>query len=184
MSRKVLSICSHSTNHSTCINEDRFPIYIILENIRSLYNVGAIFRTADAARIKKVFLCGITGHPPNNQISKTALGAQDSVPWEYHADSHELIVSLKKDGVRVIAIEQTEQKKSIWTQKLISPVCFIFGYEIEGIAQETLDLCDDALEIPMFGFKGSLNVSIACGIVIFEALRQINNLNDKSVYKA
>ena len=151
----------------------RFPIYIILENIRSLYNVGSIFRTSDAARIHKIFTTGITGHPPRKEIAKTALGAQDTVPWEHCNDSREIIQRLKSDGVTIVAVEHTDESISFWEAEFSFPVCFIFGFEVEGIMQETLNQADFAVSIPMFGHKGSLNVAVSAGVILFEALRRL-----------
>jgi len=155
--------------------DNRNPIYVMLENIRSLYNVGSVFRTSDAARIQELLLCGITGYPPRKEISKTALGAENSVPFRQSSDPHPVLDDLQQNHVQLIAVEHTEQSRSIWEIDLSFPVCFVFGYEIEGISQPTLDRCDQAIEIPMFGQKGSLNVSVACGIVLYEALRRLNS---------
>jgi 23S rRNA (guanosine2251-2'-O)-methyltransferase len=172
MSKKILSVCQNLSMNQPIQSEERFPIYILLENIRSLYNVGSIFRSADAARVQKIFLCGITGYPPRKEIAKTALGAQDTVPWEYVSNASDIIPQLRASGITVLAVEQTDEKKMLWTRPISFPVCFAFGYEVEGLLQETIDLCDDVIEIPMFGCKGSLNVAVACGIVIFDALRR------------
>lgn len=172
MPRKILTVCQNNPTSGSFEPGKRFPIYILLENIRSLYNVGSIFRSADAACVQKIFLCGITGYPPRKEITKTALGAQDTVPWEHFPNASEVILKLQSEGITVLAVEQTDKKNNLWTRPLSFPVCFVFGYEVEGLAQETIDLCDDVVEIPMFGFKGSLNVAVACGIVIFDALRR------------
>jgi tRNA G18 (ribose-2'-O)-methylase SpoU len=152
----------------------RNPIYVMLENIRSLYNVGSVFRTSDAARIRELFLCGITGYPPRKEISKTALGAENTVPFRQSTDPQPILDELQRNQIQLIAVEHTEQSRSLWEIDLSFPVCFVFGYEIEGISQPTLDRCHQAIEIPMFGHKGSLNVAVACGIVLYETLRRLN----------
>lgn len=173
--KKILTRCRKPPEHQSDLFTARFPIHIVLEDIRSLYNVGAIFRTADAARVDSVHLCGITGCPPRKEIAKTALGAQDTVPWEYFETAGDSILTLKKRGITVIAVEHTDESRPVWSTDLLFPVAFVFGYELEGIHLETLNLCDGVIEIPMFGFKGSLNVSISCAVVLYEALRRFLN---------
>jgi len=143
-------------------------IYVLLNNIRSLHNVGSIFRTSDGAGVKKIFLCGQTGYPPREEISKTALGAEDCVPWEYYIDPLDCIKMLKKKGIRIVALEQT--KKSVDYRKLKPkyPLCLIVGHEIDGVSDKILKLCDSIIEIPMKGKKQSLNVSVAFGIAVYE----------------
>jgi 23S rRNA (guanosine2251-2'-O)-methyltransferase len=170
--KKILTRTGDSLNMQHTSRAERFPIFVLVENVRSLYNVGSIFRTCDAARVERVYLCGFTGTPPRNEISKTALGAQDTVPWEYSETSLDVIRKLKDREVTIAAVEHTSESRSIWKAEWKYPVCFLFGYEVEGIDQRTLELCDMSIQIPMFGFKGSLNVSVACGIVVFEALRR------------
>ena len=151
----------------------RYPINIILDNIRSLYNVGSIFRTCDAAMINKLFLCGLTPHPPRKEIAKTALDAQETVPWEYYENTSEAIESEKNSGNRIIAVELTDQKKEYTDLKNTDfPVTLVLGNELSGISNDTLNLCDDAIEIPMYGLKHSLNVSVTAGIIIFEAVNK------------
>lgn len=145
----------------------RFPIYVLLDNIRSLYNVGSIFRTADAVRIEKLYLCGISGHPPRKEIDKTALGAQDTVPWEYHPDAIDILKQLRRKGIPVLALEHTRESKSYWEYQYSFPCCLVIGNEVWGIQEELLEYVDAAIEIPMFGAKHSLNVSVAFGIVVY-----------------
>ncbi|MBN1355531.1 RNA methyltransferase [bacterium] len=154
---------------------DRFPVYVLLENIRSLHNVGSVFRTSDAARIEHLFLTGITGFPPRREISKTALGAEKTVPFTHAPDPLPVIDELKRKNVQIIAVEHTRESTSLFDARMDFPVCFVFGYEIEGIMQPTLDRCHTALQIPMFGHKGSVNIAVACGIVLFEAVRRLLN---------
>ncbi len=170
--KKILTRCRKPPELLNEIFTARFPIHVVLENIRSLYNVGSIFRTADAARIDSMHLCGITGRPPRKEITKTALGAQDTVPWEYFATAVESIHLLKQRGVSIVAVEHTDVSQSIWCTEIVFPVAFVFGYEVEGIQTDTLEACDQIIEIPMFGFKGSLNVGNSCAIVLYEALRR------------
>jgi len=156
---------------------ERFPIHVILEDIRSLYNVGSIFRSSDAVRIASLNLCGITGRPPRKEITKTALGAQDTVPWNYFEKGIDAVKNLQSRGVRVFAVEHTDESESLWDVALPFPVAFVFGYEIEGIRSETLNACDSAIEIPMYGFKGSLNVAVSCAVVLYETLRRFSGNN-------
>ena len=151
----------------------RLPFCAVLNNIRSLYNVGSIFRSADGAGVEKLWLCGITGYPPNTMIAKTALGAQDKVTWEHQEDCLEVIHQLKAKGYRIVFLEQT--KKSIPYQKFVpkAPVCLVLGNEISGVSDELLKLCDDAIEIEMRGLKNSLNVSVAFGIAAYHIANSI-----------
>lgn len=145
------------------------PVYVILNSIRSNYNVGSIFRTSDGAMIEKLYLCGYTPHPPKKEILKTALGATESVKWEYVKDPLEVIKELKSKGVKICALELTEKSKPYYE---ISgndfPLALIVGNEISGVSQELLDYCDFSIEIPQFGIKQSLNVAVAYGIAIYE----------------
>ncbi len=156
---------------------NKIPIVVILDSIRSNYNVGSIFRTSDAAMIEKIFLCGYTPHPPKKEIMKTALGSTESVTWEYLKNAKEAIEFYKKKGYNICALELTD--RSINYSKLnknIFPICIIIGNEITGVSQDLIDLCDFSIEIPQFGIKQSLNVAVAYGISIFE-LRRIYNLS-------
>ena len=145
----------------------KLPFCVVLNNIRSLLNVGAIFRCADGAGIEKVWLCGITGYPPQSEIAKTALGAQDHVTWEYHKEAVSVVKQFKNQGYKIVLLEQME--KSIPYERFVpqGPVCLIVGNEIEGIADEILPLCDACIEIEMAGIKNSLNVAVAFGIVAY-----------------
>lgn len=142
-------------------------VYVLLNNIRSLHNVGSIFRTSDGAGVKKIFLTGQTGYPPREEISKTALGAEECVPWEYYIDPLDCIKKLKKDGVNIVALEQTEKSVDYLKFKPEYPLCLVVGHEIEGVQKKILSLCDSCIEIPMRGKKQSLNVSVAFGIVAY-----------------
>lgn len=151
----------------------KLPVYIILNSIRSSYNVGSIFRTSDGAMIEKLYLCGYTPHPPKKEVLKTALGAQNSVAWEYVKEARDVIIQLKSQGVKIGALELTENSIPHYSFLNSSfPVALLIGNEITGVSQELLDLCDFALEIPQYGIKQSLNVAVAYGIAVFE-LRKI-----------
>ena len=147
---------------------------LILDNIRSLHNVGSIFRTADAFNIEKILLCGITATPPHREIHRSALGAEESVSWEYHKSTLEAASRLKEKGYELIAIEQTTNSIPL-NELRPSPIphppshnALIFGNEINGVSQEVLDICDLAIEIPQLGTKHSFNVSVTAGIVLWE----------------
>ncbi len=151
------------------------PIVLVLDNIRSMHNIGAAFRIADAFLLEKVYLCGITARPPHREIHKTALGAEDTVVWEYVPDTATLLPTLKTTGYVIAALEQTDQ--SIALQNY-SPAKFhkhalVFGNEVFGISEEALALCDLALEIPQYGTKHSLNVSVSMGIAVWEMVTSI-----------
>lgn len=155
-------------------NFKRYPIYALCDNIRSLYNVGAIFRTSDGAFIEKLYLTGYTPHPPRKEIEKVALGSTLSVPFEYHKDPVELIKKLKSEGIKICVLEITDEKKLIWDfKKEDFPMCLVIGNEITGVSKEIIDLADFSAEIPMYGMKQSLNVSVAYGIGIYELLRTL-----------
>ncbi len=145
----------------------RLPFVVVLNNIRSLYNVGSIFRTCDGAGVDKIWICGITGHPPNNQISKTALDAQDHVPWEYREDIHAVLKELKEKNYQIVTLEQTEESRPYEEFEPKTPVCLVVGNEIEGVFQDVLSLCDAAIEIDMAGVKNSLNVAVAFGVIAY-----------------
>jgi tRNA G18 (ribose-2'-O)-methylase SpoU len=147
----------------------KLPVYVILNSIRSNYNVGSIFRTSDGAMIEKLYLCGYTPTPPKKEVLKTALGSTESVRWEYAHDPKEIIMRLKKEGVKICALELTETSiPYYYLDKNIFPFALIIGNEISGVSQELLNLCDFSIEIPQFGIKQSLNVAVAYGITIFE----------------
>lgn len=158
---------------------EKTPLIIVLDNIRSLNNIGSVFRTADAFRIEKIYLCGITATPPHKDITKTALGATESVPWEYRGDTLTLVEELKSNGVAVYAIEQAEQALTL-DRVAVFPNkkhALIFGNEVKGVSQEVVSVSDQVIEIPQFGTKHSLNISVSVGIVswdLFTKLKQIH----------
>lgn len=152
----------------------KLPVCILLDNIRSLHNVGAAFRTADAFRIEKIWLCGITGTPPHREIHKAALGATESVDWEHRREILPLVKELKKTGYTILAAEQTDKSILLdnYTPGDEGKLALVFGNEVNGISDELLPLLDDCLEIPQFGTKHSLNVSVSIGIVVWEFFKK------------
>lgn len=158
-------------------DEERNPVYVLCDNIRSIFNVGAIFRTSDAALIKKLYLAGFTPYPPRKEIDKVALGATLTVPWEFYKDPVEIILKLKSEGVKIGVLEITDSKNLIWDFKTNDlPLCLILGNEISGVSKELIDLADVSYEIPMLGMKQSLNVSVSYGIAVYEIIRNISNI--------
>lgn len=152
----------------------RLPFCVVLNNIRSLYNVGSIFRTCDGIGVEKIWICGITGHPPHNQISKTALGAEDTVPWEYSPDIYQVIRQLKMQGYQIVLLEQTDESISYHQFVPKPPVCLVVGNEIDGVSGKLAEMSDIAVEIGMDGLKNSLNVAVALGIVGYHIRHRIN----------
>lgn len=150
------------------------PFVVVLDNIRSHNNVGSVFRTADAFLTGAIYLCGITGCPPHRDIQKTALGATESVPWKYFATTVEAIEELKNDGYKIIGIEQVEGSISLdeFMPEKGKKYALVFGHEVNGVAQEVLDKCDYAVEIPQFGTKHSFNISVTAGIALWEMNRK------------
>jgi len=151
-------------------SQDKFPIIVVLDDIRSLNNIGSFFRTADAFNIQKIVLCGITAKPPHRDIHKTALGATDTVLWEYQEDINKTVVQLKNEGYDIYAIEQTEKTTSLQSVPELDTksVALVFGNEVNGVHQEVVDRADLIIEVPQFGTKHSLNVSVCAGIVLWE----------------
>jgi tRNA G18 (ribose-2'-O)-methylase SpoU len=152
------------------------PVSIMLDNVRSMYNVGAFFRTADAAGVEKLYLGGITSHPPKKAISKTALGAEERAPWEHAWDPLPWLAALRTCGYEIAAIETTVHAVDLFDWQPRFPVCLVFGHEVDGIRPEVAGLCDTHVRIPMLGVKHSLNVATAGGVVIYELLRKYRYL--------
>ncbi|WP_405380486.1 RNA methyltransferase [Maribacter sp. LLG6340-A2] len=152
------------------------PIIIVLDNIRSLNNIGSVFRTADAFLVEKIYLCGITAQPPHKDIHKTALGATDSVDWEYVSDTKELVKRLQKENGHIIAVEQAENATMLQTYlpAMNKKQVLIFGNEVKGVAQEVVSLSDEVLEIPQFGTKHSLNIAVSVGVVVWDCWSKLN----------
>ncbi len=153
----------------------RNPMYCLLENVRSLYNVGSVFRTSDAVMLRKLYLTGYTGSPPRREIEKTALGATDTVEWIYAKNPVQIITELKKEKIAVVALEHTSSSKIYYDFKFNFPFCLLLGNEVDGLSEELIATADAAIEIPMYGLKQSLNVSVAYGIIMYYALGQYLN---------
>lgn len=154
----------------------RLPVVILLDNVRSMYNVGAFFRTADGAAIERLLLSGITARPPKNAITKTALGAETRVPWQSVADAYETINALHSAGYEIAAIETSNRALDLFDWRPKFPVCVVFGHEVDGLSPVLLELCDTHVRIPMLGLKHSLNVASAGAIVMYELLRKYREL--------
>ncbi len=150
----------------------RVPLVVVVDNVRSLYNVGSMFRTSDGAMIEKLFLTGYTPHPPRKEIEKTALGSTVSVPWEYRKDPTEVLHEMKNKGRTICCLELTDSSIPYTEMtKANYPICLVVGNEIAGVSKDLIDLSDISIEIPMFGIKQSLNVAVAFGIAVFELAR-------------
>ena len=156
-------------------NADKTPITIVLDNVRSALNVGSVFRTSDAFLIENIILCGITACPPNKDIRKAALGSTDSVRWEYSGNTMEAISQLIEKGYYIVGVEQAKKATMLNKFKLPNkPIAIIMGNEVNGVAQEVIDICNQVIEIPQFGTKHSLNISVTTGIVIWELWKKLN----------
>lgn len=158
---------------------DKTPIILILDDIRSLHNIGSVFRTADAFLIEKIYLCGITATPPNKEIHKTALGATETVTWEHHKNVLEVVENLKSEDVLVYAIEQVENAIFLdnFQPDNSKKHALVFGNEVYGVSQEAVKLCDGTIEIPQLGTKHSLNISVSAGIVVWDLFQKMNKSN-------
>ncbi len=154
--------------------------FALIENVRSGFNVGSIFRTADGAGIKKLFLTGITGRPPHREIRKAALGAEEHVDWQYHADSLEIIKRLKQDNIRIVVLETAAGSVLYHDTEYNFPMCLVVGNEYEGVSPAVLDEADSIINIPMAGVKVSLNVAVAFGIAAYEIKKQIKDENKRT----
>lgn len=160
-------------------SSDKTPLVIILDNIRSLNNIGSLFRTADCFLVEKIYLCGITACPPHRDIHKTALGATESVEWIHSEKTSDAILELRKSGYKIIGVEQTDSSlllQDFKTQKG-EKYALIFGHEVKGVSQDAIDMCDICIEIPQFGTKHSFNVSVSAGIVIWDIFRKMLDAN-------
>ena len=151
---------------------EKTPIVVVLDNIRSMHNVGSVFRTADAFLIEAIYLCGYTPQPPHRDIHKTALGATETVDWSYFASAAEAVRGLTARGYAVFAVEQTEGSVPLQQFATGGPAAVVFGNEVSGVGEGALALCDGSIEIPQWGMKHSLNISIAAGIVLWEMARR------------
>ena len=155
---------------------DKTPLILVLDDIRSLHNIGSVFRTSDAFLVEKIILCGITATPPNKEIHKTALGATETVAWEHHENVLEVIENLKKDNVMTLAIEQVESSIFLQDFKVSKnqKYALVFGNEVYGVAQEAVAICDGCIEIPQLGTKHSLNIAVSAGIVVWDLFQKLN----------
>ena len=151
-------------------SSEKSPLIIIVDNVRSMHNVGSIFRTSDAFLVEKIYLCGITPTPPHREIQKTALGATESVDWQYVENTLDVINQLKKEGWTILALEQTTNSVMLDELKVEKgeKIAIVLGNEVEGVNQEVINLCHKAVEIPQFGTKHSFNVSVSCGIMLWQ----------------
>jgi 23S rRNA (guanosine2251-2'-O)-methyltransferase len=159
-------------------NTKKNPYVLLLDNVRSMHNVGSAFRTADAFLATKVYLCGITGTPPHREITKTALGSTESVEWAYIADSHELLQQLRSQEYKIVVVEQVENSTPLpmFHVKKNEKYCFVFGNEVFGVDEKLVKAADMCVEIPQFGTKHSLNISVSIGIILWDYLSKLHNL--------
>jgi len=154
---------------------EKLPIIIVLDNVRSAYNVGSVFRTADAFPVEAIYLCGITCYPPHKEILKTSLGAEKTVSWKYFKSTPEAIREIKEAGYMVYAVEQTENSVMLDNSKLRTPyskLAFVFGHEVDGVQQDVINSCEGCIEIPQGGTKHSLNIAVSAGVVLWEFFRK------------
>lgn len=154
---------------------EKMPLTVVLDDVRSMHNVGSVFRTADCFRVEQLVLCGITGRPPHAELHKTALGAEDSVGWQYFERAADAVDALHREGYCVLAVEQVEHSCKLphFTPQPHQRYAIVLGNEVKGVQQQVVDLCDGCLEIPQLGTKHSLNVSVTAGIVIYDFARQL-----------
>ncbi|NQW28954.1 MAG: RNA methyltransferase [Ignavibacteria bacterium] len=163
----------HASNAAE-IQANRFPITVVLQDIRSLYNVGSIFRSADAFRVARLILTGYTPQPPRKEISKTALGADEVVPWLYFPTALEAVAHLQKENIKVFALELAHGARNVSDVQFSElPLALVLGNEVTGVYPEVLEVCEGALQIPMYGIKHSLNVAVAAGIALFAVTQKI-----------
>jgi tRNA G18 (ribose-2'-O)-methylase SpoU len=155
---------------------EKTPIIVVLDDVRSLHNIGSVFRTSDAFLIEKIYLCGITATPPNKEIHKTALGATETVAWEYAKNVLEIVQQLKSEKIKVYSVEQTENAIMLdhFQPETNTTYALLFGNEVKGVSQEAIDASDGVLEIPQLGSKHSLNISVSAGIVIWDLFQKIS----------
>lgn len=171
--RKLTVEDMHRIDVETFKQSEKLPLVMVLDNVRSLHNVGSVLRTADAFRIEAVYMCGITATPPSAEIHKTALGAEDSVNWQYFEDTMQAVDKLKNGGYTVLAVEQVEGSLKLgnFAFEPQKKYALIMGNEVKGVRQDVVDACHQALEIPQYGTKHSMNVSVTAGIVMWEVER-------------
>jgi tRNA G18 (ribose-2'-O)-methylase SpoU len=174
--RKLKNIELKRKNIQEFKNAEKTRLIIILDNVRSLNNIGSVFRTCDAFLIEKIYLCGITASPPHKDIHKTALGSTESVEWEYFKNISELSMELKKDNVHIWSVEQADKSKKLTNFNIDKDLkhALIFGNEVKGVSEEAINLSNEVIEIPQFGTKHSLNISVCSGILIWEFYKKLN----------
>ena len=174
--RKLKNIELKRKNIQEFKNAEKTRLIIILDNVRSLNNIGSVFRTCDAFLIEKIYLCGITASPPHKDIHKTALGSTESVEWEYFKNISELLIELKKDNVHIWSVEQADKSKKLTNFNIDKDLkhALIFGNEVKGVSEEAINLSNEVVEIPQFGTKHSLNISVCSGILIWEFYKKLN----------
>ncbi|MGD1847355.1 MAG: RNA methyltransferase [Salibacteraceae bacterium] len=179
MNRKLSTAELQRPSPQDFAHQAKLPVRVLLDNVRSLNNVGSVFRSSDAFLVEKIYLGGITAQPPHREIQKTALGATETVAWEHHKDTVALIRQLKAEGVEIIAVEQTEQSESLaqFTVHADRPVVFIIGNEVFGVSDALVELADRCVEVPQFGTKHSLNLSVCTGILLWTACHQLKKLS-------
>lgn len=153
---------------------EKIPVIVVLENIRSAYNIGSVFRTADAFLLEGIYICGYSAHPPHKEIKKTALGAEESVHWKHFKTAKEAIEELRRDGYKIYSVEQAENSNKLqdFSIKPNEKIAFVFGNEVTGVEQSTIELSDGCIEIPQLGMKHSLNIAVAAGVVLWEMVRR------------
>ena len=183
MSKKLTTAEMGRMNVDQYRETDKLPLVVVLDNVRSQYNVGAVFRTADAMRIERVVLCGICCCPPNQEIHKTALGAEESVEWQYVKETTDAVQALQEEGYTVYAVEQAHDSvtlEEIAEQITNCPrIAVIFGHEVFGVQQEVVDQCIQCIEIPQYGTKHSMNVSVTAGIVLYRLASSLRRATKK-----
>lgn len=175
MRKKVRTIEMERLTVEEFREAEKLPLVVVLDNVRSMYNVGSVFRTADAFRVETVCLCGITSTPPSAEIHKTALGAEDSVSWQYFKTAQEAVGQLQRDGYYVYAVEQVEHSTKLpsFTAERGRKYAVVLGNEVKGVCQEVVDQSDECLEIPQLGTKHSMNVSVTAGIIIYQFAKDL-----------
>ena len=160
------------------VEAEKTPIVIVLDNVRSANNVGSVFRTSDAYRIERIYLCGITACPPNKDIHKTALGAEDTVAWQYAAQTEDAVAELRSAGYRIFSVEQAENSTDLrdFSLEAGARYAFVFGNEVKGVSQNVIGMSDGVIELPQYGTKHSLNISVTAGIVIWDIFIKTQSL--------
>lgn len=149
----------------------RQPVHVVLDNLRSAYNIGSVFRTGDGGAVAHIHICGFSARPPHKKLEKTALGACDYVPWSYHTNTPDCLAALRAEGIPIVAVEVTPEAVPYTRFDWPQPVAIVFGHEVDGISADTLALCDAVVQIPMHGYKNSMNVSTAFGVLLYGILQ-------------